>query len=132
VTGADIEALRRISDRWRYAENGITSDEVGVVMRQLPALLAALESAERVRESTPLVSTPRGLMRQRDFLFGSGTDGTSVLCRWCGWKVNRRRASDPQKVFDLAETHDCSGVETAAERDARERAALEGREEVVR
>ena len=82
--------------------------------------LALIAEVRRMRAATALVRTPRGLMLQRSFMFGSGNDGfADVLCRNCGWKVHRR-ARDHQKVFDLAEAHDCSGVETAEERDARE------------
>jgi hypothetical protein len=81
---------------------------------------------ERAYEPALAEEARRGPMRQRDFLFTGGTDGATVLCRWCGWQVNRPRSIDHQKVYDLAEMHDCAGVETAAERDARELAEPAG------
>lgn len=55
------------------------------------------------------------MKKPRSFLFTTSSTGWHrVLCRNCGWK-RRQRRRDPRVVFTLAETHDCEGVEAAAE-----------------
>lgn len=64
--------------------------------------------------------------RRRSFLFRTSSDSWhGVLCRNCGWS-RRRRRRDPQQVFEEAEGHDCPGVETVAETEAREAAVQAG------
>jgi len=57
--------------------------------------------------------------RRRLFSFKTASDGRhSVTCLNCGWSRTLRR-KDPQVVFDLSNAHECPGVETYAEAEAR-------------
>ncbi len=122
LTGATRDALLRLAQQttaWEPLDLAALMTEG----RSADAIVDALFELDGRRAANALVASSRGLVQQRSFLFSSSSDGTAdVLCRWCGWQVHRRTAN-PQAVYDLAERHDCAGVETAADRDARKLAA---------
>jgi hypothetical protein len=57
------------------------------------------------------------MKKQRQFLFScSSSERARVRCQNCGWKrTGSTHTRSAQHTYDLAETHDCPGVETVEE-----------------
>ncbi|MFE9955870.1 hypothetical protein [Micromonospora sp. NPDC005299] len=60
-------------------------------------------------------------MKERLFLFSSGSPSARVTCKHCGWTSTGR--GDAQKVFDRSSSHECAGVESYAAMQARKEVA---------